>query len=72
MLTWVKVSKYCELTGDTPQAVYTRRSRGQWIDGLHCKIKARKLWINLPEIQKWLEQDRSQTQAAKRTRSRAA
>lgn len=54
---WVKLIKYCELSGDSPDAVYAKRKRGIWLDGIHCKIAPdNKLWVNMEEIQKWVEQ----------------
>lgn len=54
-IQYVLLRRYCQLTGDTPQAVYDRRRRGQWIDGLHCRVVgARRLWINLPAVQAWV------------------
>lgn len=51
----IKLNRYCELTGDTPDAVHTRRRRGEWIDGRHCHlVSGRRLWINLPEVNAWL------------------
>jgi hypothetical protein len=51
----IKLHRYCELTGDTPDAVHTRRRRGEWIDGRHCHlVGGRRLWINLPEVNAWL------------------
>jgi hypothetical protein len=54
-IQYVLLRRYCQLTGDTAQAVYDRRRRGQWIDGLHCRVVgARRLWINLPAAQEWV------------------
>jgi hypothetical protein len=51
---FVKLRKYCELTGDTPMAVHNRRRRGYWIDGVHCKVlSGRRLWINPAEVNIW-------------------
>ncbi|MBK6350584.1 MAG: hypothetical protein V9E93_08735 [Steroidobacteraceae bacterium] len=51
----VKQNRYCELTGDTPDAVHMRRRRGEWIDDRHSHlISGRRLWINLPEVNAWL------------------
>ncbi len=52
---WVKLAHYCELTGETRNAVYQRRYSGKWLGGVHCQIRDRALWINLPEAQKWVE-----------------
>lgn len=54
-LKFVRLKKYCELTGETPEAVHARRKTSQWVDGLHCEIGPdRKLWVNLEEAQKWV------------------
>jgi hypothetical protein len=53
-VTWVKLKKYCELTGDTPAAVHARRRSGKWLDGVHCRIADDLLWVSLPEAQKWV------------------
>lgn len=51
----VKLSRYCELTGDTPDAVHMRRRRGEWVDGRHCHIiGGRRLWIDLAEVNAWV------------------
>ena len=51
----VKLHHYCKLTGDTPQAVHSRRKRKQWIDGQHCHVKeGRRLWIDINEVNKWV------------------
>jgi len=51
----IKLNRYCELTGDTPDAVHMRRRRGEWIDGRHCHlISGRRLWIDLAEVSAWV------------------
>jgi len=55
-LKWVRLQKYCELSGDTPNAVYIRRRKGQWINNVQCRLGPdKKLWINLQEVEKWIE-----------------
>jgi len=55
-MKWVKLGKYTELSGDTSNAVHAKRKKGQWLDGLHCRIGPDgKLWINLNEVEKWVE-----------------
>lgn len=51
---WVKLKKYCELTGDTAAAVHARRRSGKWLDGVQCRIADDLLWVNLAEAQKWV------------------
>ena len=53
-LHWVKLSKYVELTGDTADAVHGRRRLGKWCDGVHSIVADGNLWINLPEVQRWV------------------
>jgi len=55
-LKWVKLKKYCQISGDTPDAVHAKRRKGTWLDDVHCKIAPDgNLWINLVEIEKWVE-----------------
>ena len=53
---WVRVNRYCELTGDTPAAVHARRKKGIWLDGKHTTLAPdKKLWVNLEETERWVE-----------------
>jgi hypothetical protein len=55
-LAWVRVLRYCELSGDTKGAVLDRRNKGLWIEGLHCQMGPdKKLWINLLEVERWVQ-----------------
>jgi hypothetical protein len=54
-VTWVKLEKYTELTGDSMDAVQARRRLGKWIDGKQCKIVDGRLWVNLPAVEEWIE-----------------
>ena len=54
-VAWVKVEKYAELTGDTVDAVMSRRKLGKWLDGIQCKIVDGRLWIDLRAAQRWVE-----------------
>ena len=56
-LKWVKLSQWCNLTGDTRDAVHARRKTGKWADGVHCKVRDGNLWINVVEGQKWVESE---------------
>ncbi|MFO3160033.1 excisionase [Legionella pneumophila serogroup 1] len=56
MVKWVKLKKYCQISGDTTNAVHGKRKRGMWLDGLHCKVGPDgNLWVNLEEVEKWVE-----------------
>ena len=53
---WVKLSKYCELTGDTEDAVHAKLRRGIWLQGRECKLAGDgKIWVNLPAVEEWVE-----------------
>ena len=55
-MKWIKLSKYCELSGDTSDAVHAKRRKGQFLDNVHCKIGPDgNLWINTEAIDKWVE-----------------
>ena len=54
-MTWVKLDRYVELSGDTVDSVQSRRKVGKWLDGVQCKIVDGRLWINLPAAQRWVE-----------------
>jgi hypothetical protein len=56
-MKWVKLCKYCEMTGETRDSVHQKRAKGVFIDGIHCKIADdRKLWINTEAVELWVEQ----------------
>jgi hypothetical protein len=55
-VTWVKLERYVELTGDSMDSVQARRRLGKWIDGKQCKIADGRLWIDLRAAQRWVEE----------------
>jgi hypothetical protein len=55
-VSWVKLEKYVELTGDSVDAVMARRKAGKWLDGNQCKIVDGRLWIDLRAAQRWVEE----------------
>jgi hypothetical protein len=70
-MKWVKLRKYCELSGETPDSVKAKRRAGHFIDGVHCKVAPDgNLWLNTEEIEKWVENGSAATAA--RLSSRAA
>jgi hypothetical protein len=54
-MTWVKLDRYVELSGDSVDSVQSRRKAGKWLDGNQCKIVDGRLWINLPAVDEWIE-----------------
>lgn len=55
-MKWVKLKKYCELSGDTLAAVHAKRKRGVWLEGIQSKVAPDgNIWGNLEEVDKWVE-----------------
>ncbi len=55
-MKWIKLKKYCEISGDTVYAVHARRKKGLWLDGIQCRLGPDgNLWVNLSEVEKWVE-----------------
>lgn len=55
MLSWVRMSRYCELSGDTPAGVDKRLRTGKWLRDVHARRPegSAELWINLPAVEDW-------------------
>src|SRR5262245_13423413 len=51
---WIRLSKYCELTGETEKAVRRRLEEGKWIRGQHARLVERRWWVNFAEAQLWV------------------
>lgn len=56
ILKWVKVQKYCELSGDTLEGVRAKRRKRIWTEGVHWSRPADGVfYINIEEVSKWVE-----------------
>lgn len=56
-LTWVTLAKYCVLSGETKQAVYAKRKKSIWLEGVHSTLGPDgKIWVNIKEVEKWVQQ----------------
>ena len=65
-LRWVRLATYCDLSGDTPDAVHARRRKRQWIDGQQCRLGPDgNLWVNPEEVNKWVESEPSASSSAR-------
>ncbi len=54
-LRYVKLTKYCELSGDSKQAVYGRRKKGIWLDGRETVTGPDgKIWVDMKAVESWL------------------
>ncbi len=50
---WVTLEKYCKMTGETPNAVYCRVSKGIWKRGVIVKTINRRIRVNMIEYDKY-------------------
>lgn len=55
-VSWVKLEKYVELTGDSVDAVNGRRKLGKWLMGNQYKIVDGRVWVDLRAAQRWVEE----------------
>lgn len=57
MLQWVRLSKYCTDSDDTPAGVAKRLNTGKWLRGIHARVPdgSSTLWINLKAVNDWAE-----------------
>lgn len=54
-MNWVKLKRYCELSGDTSDAVHAKRRKGVFVDGVHCKVGPDgNLWVNIAAVEQWI------------------
>jgi hypothetical protein len=63
-IRWVKLNRYCEMTGDSRAAVHARRASGKWLDGIHCRVVDHVLWVDLVNVNEWIEGGIMATQRA--------
>lgn len=55
-LKWIRIEKFCELTGYTPSAVRGKIATGIWVSGIHfTKAPDGHILINLESYQSWVE-----------------
>lgn len=59
-LECVPLSAYCQMTGETPEAITKRIQRGVWREGLQVlKIDGvKERWIDLLEVNAWARRNR--------------
>lgn len=56
-LRWVRLAVYCQISGDSADAVHSRRRKRQWTDGVQCRVGPDgNLWVNPEEVNRWIEQ----------------
>ena len=54
-LSWVRLSKYCAESGETPDAVEKRLRTGKWLRDVHARKPdgSAELWVNLRAVEDW-------------------
>lgn len=56
VLSWVRIERYCNVTGEPATTVHDRIRAGVWAADKHYKRTGpRTLWINFAEAEKWIE-----------------
>ena len=57
------ISAYCNLYGETPEAINKRLQRQHWIEGVHVlKVEGSKeRWIDITEVKKWARKNKLNT-----------
>lgn len=60
ILKWIKLNRFCELTGYTSDAVYAKMKKGVWLEGAFWKKGPDgHIFINTEEYQRWVEGETS-------------
>lgn len=59
-MKWLKLEKYCTVSGDTKDAIYNRRRNGIWLDGRECKVVQGNIWVNTEAVEQWIEKSKPQ------------
>ncbi|EPC7689754.1 excisionase [Providencia stuartii] len=57
------ISAYCNLYGETPEAINKRLQRQHWFEGVHVlKVEGSKeRWIDIAEVNKWARKNKLNT-----------
>lgn len=57
MLRWVRLNRYCELSGETADAVSARLRTGVWLRDIHARQPqgSKELWVCLEAVNEWCE-----------------
>ncbi|MDP9893210.1 hypothetical protein J2W32_001485 [Variovorax boronicumulans] len=55
MIEWMPLLRYCELYGETPDAVDKRVRNGYWLRDVHVRLPAgsKQTWINIEAVNDW-------------------
>lgn len=54
---WITLKRYCEVSGDSRQAVHLRVRAGKWQRGVHFTVPdGSGAWVNIPAVINWLRE----------------
>mgnify|MGYP000405549958 CR=1 FL=1 len=66
---YVMIKRFSEMTGYSDHAVRMKISEGVWVEGIHYKrAPDRHVFIDMEGFEKWVEGQKSVTQASSRAR----
>jgi hypothetical protein len=68
VLHWVRLDRYCALSGDSADAVDKRVRSGIWLDGVHVRVPegSKSRWVNMKAVNDWCEGELPAHQHGKR------
>ena len=55
---WVLLTRHCEATGETKDAVYARRKTRTWTEGVQSKRVGKKIYVNPVEYNAWVKKSK--------------
>ena len=56
-VNWVKLEKFCDMTGYSRKSVYALIDRGRWMLSREYRKVGRRIHISLQAYERWVEQD---------------
>ena len=58
-MKWVRLNRYCELSGETPDSFQNLRRKGLVAEGIHWKYDGlKRIWVNTEAMDRWVESSR--------------
>lgn len=74
-IKWLKLNRFCELTGETEDAIQSRRTAGEWLDSIHVQTRNNRLYVSIEAYNRWVENGLTKTElhlSAKKKRQKEA
>ncbi|MDQ6958886.1 MAG: hypothetical protein Q9M24_07250 [Mariprofundaceae bacterium] len=68
-IKWLKLKAWCAITGYTEDAFHGKKSRGEWLEGVHWKkAPDGNIFISWQEIDRWVETEQESRYGASASR----